>query len=924
MTLFLTPAALAERKQLLRDPAALGGLAGSLQRELHAALDVPVPTGKSRLTRFGGRCARCTVLLTFDPRQPFAHTCPTCGIVYSDAIHHEWWLMNAHLWTAEQCTRAAALAYLLDDATAATRADDILAAYTDRYLTWPNRDNALGPTRPFFSTYLESIWLLHLATALDLRIAATGGVSARYGAALERVVAPSAALIAGFDEGRSNRQVWHGAALFAAGAVLDDDQLRTTAHRSLEHLLRTGVHTDGSWYEGENYHLFAHRGLLSSVTLAERAGSVLPAALLSRFELGFAAPFRTMLPDGTFPARRDSQYGVTLRQYRTADWVECGLARHDTPELRAALAMLYADWPDAGDTGRWASTADAERNVSSVRLTRADCGWRALLLARPELPPLADAEPRSALLEGQGLAVFRRNGGKFWVGLDYGDPGDGHGHPDRLNLVIATTESRWLDDVGTGSYTSPTLSWYRSSMAHNAPMVNGQDQGAARGTLLAYDERDDLGWVSAQFSDPTSGVRFERSVLALPGIVVDEVRWTSDHRVTVDIPMQARLDVAVFAEWAPFVPGTAQDRTLTHCEMVTVDGDALRDVLLDAMPSPTRPRAAGAAPQFTCLLWSDVDAVLWRAHTIGAPAGAPHGLTSLRQQGRSGVSRRILMEPDVLAGAGSESAGAQLTLVTVSGETYELDRDERGWNVARTRHGTTERVELRGDRLRRAGANAPGPAPQASRKADDVFRYSIDTANPSAAIFAVITLGESNYRPTEDSWTDAGSPTAQFGIQVGAASTALSVSAIVFLGRPPVFAPSCAENPLDNEPPDTNSDGVQFHWRSFVTGEWNSVLAVPDGVAMRLTVTGGTGDGISATWSSDAQPLGYSVVFSIPWPGLGTLLECDCIINERPPGRERRRGQLVLSGAHGESAYLRGARQSPDRALRFLFSPAAP
>jgi len=162
MTLLLTHAALDARRTACRNPAALGGLAGSLQRELYAALDVPVPAGKSRLTRTGGRCPSCTVLLTFDSRQPHSHTCPSCGTMYTDAIHHQWWLMNGHLWTAEQCTRAANLAWLCDDPLAARRADEILATYADRYLAWPNRDNALGPTRPFFSTYLESIWLLHL------------------------------------------------------------------------------------------------------------------------------------------------------------------------------------------------------------------------------------------------------------------------------------------------------------------------------------------------------------------------------------------------------------------------------------------------------------------------------------------------------------------------------------------------------------------------------------------------------------------------------------------------------------------------------------------------------------------------------------------------------------------------------------------
>ena len=41
----------------------------------------------------------------------------------------------------------------------------------------------------------------------------------------------------------------------------------------------------------------------------------------------------------------------------------------------------------------------------------------------------------------------------------------------------------------------------------------------------------------------------------------------------------------------------------------------------------------------------------------------------------------------------------------------------------------------------------------------------------------------------------------------------------------------------------------------------------------------------------------------------------DLIVNLMAPERERRQGQLVLSGARGEWVYLQGDRQNPDRAL---------
>src|SRR5437016_14462977 len=78
-------------------------------------------------------------------------------------------------------------------------------------MRYPNRDNVLGPSRLFFSTYLESLWVCsYLAAAVLLR------ESGRLDDATERGVAQvadeAANLIGEFDEGFSNRQTWNDAA----------------------------------------------------------------------------------------------------------------------------------------------------------------------------------------------------------------------------------------------------------------------------------------------------------------------------------------------------------------------------------------------------------------------------------------------------------------------------------------------------------------------------------------------------------------------------------------------------------------------------------------------------------------------------------------------------------------------------------------
>src|SRR6185503_1371638 len=80
----------------------------------------------------------------------------------------------------------------------------------------------------------------------------------------EAVVEPSLRLIESFHEGQSNRQVWNNAALIAGNRLLGRDDAAEAivwAESGVVAHLSTALLPDGTWYEGENYHFFAHRGL---------------------------------------------------------------------------------------------------------------------------------------------------------------------------------------------------------------------------------------------------------------------------------------------------------------------------------------------------------------------------------------------------------------------------------------------------------------------------------------------------------------------------------------------------------------------------------------------------------------------------------------------------------------------------------------
>ena len=234
-----------------------------------------------------------------------------------------------------------------------------------------------------------------------------------------------------------------------------------------------------------------------------------------------------MLPDATLPSRRDSQYAIALRQPRFAEHCELGIARVDDPRLAGVAALLY-DGPAGatnGDNGRLRSSADVERNLSAMQLHRTDLGWRTLVFARAALPPAQPVPPRSVHLAGQGIAVFRRDFGRTYVALDYGETGGGHGHPDRLNMLLMDGPVRWLDDMGTGSYVDRSLHWYRSTLAHNAPLVDGRSQHRVPGRLLAYDERGAAGWIHARVEGASPGVAIDRTLVVMTDYAVDQVRW---------------------------------------------------------------------------------------------------------------------------------------------------------------------------------------------------------------------------------------------------------------------------------------------------------------------------------------------------------------------------------------------------------------
>ena len=906
MTLLLSSDALTARRSVATGP--LDALARSLAADLQAVIDRPlyVPEQKALLSREGGRCPRDGTMLDFDPVSPQAHRCPRCGEMFTGELHHRFWIYWYQLWLAERAVHGATLGALGIAPQGIAFATSVLEAYTDLYPTYPNADNALGPTRPFFSTYLESIWLLQLCIALDL-VETSGparSVDALGGRFRDVVALPSRSLIRGYDEGLSNRQVWNNAAMIAASRLVgrnEDAEFVVWSESGLATHLGSALLPDGTWYEGENYHLFAHRGLWYGVMMAQLAGVEVPAELLGRFDVGFATPFLTALPDFTLPSRRDSQYAISLRQWRFAEMCELGLARVDNRVVSGALSRLYAPDIPRGELGRAQSSAEAERNLPASALSRADLGWKSLLFARPTLSATVPSPLPSVLLEAQGIGVLRRDGGRVYAALDYGHSGGGHGHPDRLNLLLVNGTDRVLDDYGTGSYVDPSLHWYRSTLAHNAPLVDGRSQSRVDGKLIAFEDRGAAGWISATAAIAPQATA-TRTIVAMPDYLVDDLSWEARGARFIDLPLH------IDAELVDRPP-------LEHVDVLEGGGGSedgfrfLRDTVRIASivaGEVVRLRARRGGPTMDLWLSGDAPFEIWRATAPAAPGKGDVTFLIIRSRQPVGSLRTLWS----WAGAVQTASLYPIDVHTTEAR-HEHVRAPHGWKIAIVVGDARSSIDLE-------GLTPPSDPPAFAAEPDEDELEAV-VLRPDQPVR--LNLRDESYRRSEASWEDAGEPSADVALVNEAGGLIIEVSV---RNVDKTFAVPAAINRLDNERADINGAGVQLYLRAREARAGYMIIPVPDSDRVAIREIDGWGDAIpiEAMWTSTAD--GYVVEIRVDAIGAqgDAVIELDVVVNEMPANRERRRGQLVLSGGAGEFIYLRGDRHDPARLIPFLLTDA--
>lgn len=889
-----------ERRALLAGGGDLAALARRLAERAAVVMArrPPIPLVKALLSVDGGVCPHDRFALEFDPWQPRDHRCPHCGRGVSGERHDRWWARFQHLWLAEQAATLAALAGLTGHAGAAQAAAGILSDYANAYFDFPNRDNVLGPSRLFFSTYLESIWITnYLAAAVMLRDAGLLDASGTEG--VNTVADEAANVIGEFDEGFSNRQTWNNAALAAIAVWFEDEELGTRAVEGptgiVAQLVR-GFGEDGMWYEGENYHLFALRGQLVAMGWAKGAGADLlaDAGIAARLASALRAPAETALPDLTFPARKDSRFGVSLAQPMYLELWEVGLARLGDPasDLWGWLERLYDSTPPRAGTFD-SYLYDAGLPAPAAPRTRSDLSWWALLEMAPALPSDAPPwKPGPILLEAQGLAILRD--GDRYASLECGPHGGGHGHPDKLHLTVHAAGHHWLADPGTGSYVDRDLFWYRSTLAHNAPRLDGVDQPPADAWCSAFHAEGAWGWAQGVFNDLT------RTLVAGPSYLLDIVELAADRERVLELPWHPEGEVEILS------PGT------WSADVLAGEFVAGAERLADRGDGSVRLRARIESALLELHLVFDGD--LLRAQAPGRPGGpGPSRFFLVRTRARNARLIAVVDTSSRSLVRAITVEGPAIMVETTSGVDRHLPVGE-GWQVS----GGGEIVRLGGVRKRRA---ARGPLIDHDRRTPP-RATAIHIGEPPALDGSLDTFDagepilldhEDQYRRSEEAYAgpEEFSATALINWDSDAIYLGIDVvkSEVVYRpnGAPPLR--------LDNEADDLHSDGLQVYLRMDGDGPVYGFLVVPadeDGSIRASVIQGYAGNAGMVTGGWTRTQTGYAITLAVGLPDWSGRprdeIAFDLIINELRSDRVRRAGQLVWSGGGGW-VFLRGDRQ---------------
>jgi len=187
----------------------------------------------------------------------------------------------------------------------------------------------------------------------------------------------------------------------------------------------------------------------------------------------------------------------------------------DGPQL---VAPLLENWRAHGEIGKWRALSVQPATIDAGAAVMTDAGsaglgiqglmyteptpqQAAFTLAGERFGNNGELLDGCSLYPGSGFAILRDRLAPDalppvdGVGLTmtYGPYGGGHGHPDKLSVVLYADGKQWVPDFGSCAYESAEKAqWTAHTVSHNTVVVDGISQYPAG--------EEDKGWPADSFS----------------------------------------------------------------------------------------------------------------------------------------------------------------------------------------------------------------------------------------------------------------------------------------------------------------------------------------------------------------------------------------------------------------------------------------
>ncbi|CAN7720636.1 hemoblobin-interacting domain-containing protein [Paenibacillus sp. LjRoot56] len=425
--------------------------------------------------------------LTYNYNEPHNHTCPDDGKVYSGGDFDFAWRSTTHRKNID-AAKALAVAYsLTEDVKYAEKTKEVLMAYAKYYPSYPLQSRN---GRLYWQSLDEAVQIIKLAQAYDLTINSGLFTNEEQFDIEMNLFKQSAETLKQVDNGTSNFQTWHNAAIGIIGVLLGDDSLMDVSIKGKSGFLyqmQNSVLSDGFWLEGAiGYHFYVQGALfMQAEALSHALSPVHPERDMyahPNFKKMFEVPLQYVYPDLGVSNNNDSggypsslvgsklrtppvEYEGVYAHYKNNDQGYAFL-----PEYESLLSMIYND----NHQIRGGKLNPEDGNIDAY------IGEQAVFYG-PDVIPVAPAlKLGSQNFDGIGHTVLRAGTGEdeMFALIDYGLHGESHGHFDKLNLDFFGKGTRLAPDFGSTATYGISLynQYYKKTFSHNTVLVDGMDQ----------------------------------------------------------------------------------------------------------------------------------------------------------------------------------------------------------------------------------------------------------------------------------------------------------------------------------------------------------------------------------------------------------------------------------------------------------------